>query len=134
MRLLFQIALVSFGSALGGLARWGVGTLAVVWLGRSFPFGTLVINLSGSFFLGCVATLLAGRLVHHDTNWIEADDLRLLLAVGFAGAFTTFSTFEYETHSLLRNGDYVLTLAYVCGSVCIGLLALRAGIWFAERL
>jgi CrcB protein len=133
MRLLVQIGLVSLGSALGGLTRWGAGSLAGHWLGKSFPFGTMFINVAGSFFLGCLATYLAERLVHHDANWIKADDLRLLLAVGFAGSFTTFSTFEYEAHGLLRNGSYWLTLAYVLGSVAIGFVALRIGVWVAER-
>jgi len=133
MRLLVQIGLVSLGSMLGGLARWGAGSLAGQWLGKSFPFGTMFINVAGSFFLGCLAAYLAQRLAHHDASWIKADDLRLLLAVGFAGSFTTFSTFEYEAYALLRNGSYGLTLAYVLGSVAIGFAALWIGVWVAER-
>jgi CrcB protein len=133
MRILVQIGLVALGSALGGLTRWGIGTLAAHGLGKDFPYGTLIINVLGSFLLGVVAAWLTGPLLHHNHGWVKAEDLRLLLAVGFAGAFTTFSTFEYESHGLIHNGEYALAGAYVLGSVAAGFVALQLGIWLVER-
>lgn len=131
MRLLFQILLVSVGSALGGLARWGVGSAVAHLLGNRFPYGTFVINVTGSFFLGWFLTVLGERYVTDD-GWLRADDLRLLLAVGFTGAYTTFSTFEVESHKLLRDGDGLAALTYVFGSIFLGLLAVRGGILLAQ--
>src|SRR5437588_9543376 len=132
VRLLVQIGLVAFGSALGGLARWGVGTAAALWLGTTFPWGTFFINLSGSLFLGWFSTVLAERLVFSDSSWLRPDDLRLMIAVGFTGAYTTFSTFEYESHGLLRDGDGLAGMTYLFGSVFLGLLAVRFGIVLAR--
>jgi fluoride exporter len=127
-----QIACVAFGSALGGLARWGVGLGVGRWLGGEFPWGTLFINVSGSFVLGWVATLLTERLAN-GVFWLSADHLRLLLTVGFAGAYTTFSTFEFETNNLLRDGDGLKVMTYVFGSLFLGLVALRLGMWLARQ-
>jgi fluoride exporter len=132
VRLLSQICLVAFGSALGGLARWGVGVGAAQLLRTSFPWGTFFINISGSLFLGWLSTLLSERLVESQTAWLRPDDLRLMIAVGFTGAYTTFSTFEYESHELLRDGDGLKGMAYTLGSVFLGLLAVRLGIALAR--
>src|SRR3954462_14023540 len=132
VRLLMQIGLVAFGSALGGLARWGVGTAAARWLGTTFPWGTFFINVSGSLFLGWFSTLLAERLVFSDSSWLRPDDLRLMIAVGFTGAYTTFSTFEYESHGLLRDGDGLAGMTYIFASLFLGLVAVRFGIFLAR--
>jgi CrcB protein len=122
-----QIGLVALGSALGGLARWGVATGAACWFGTAFPWGTFFINISGSLFLGWFSAALAGRLILSDNSWLRPDDLRLMIAVGFTGAYTTFSTFEYEAHGLLRDGDGLAGTIYIFGSVLLGLLAVRLG-------
>src|SRR3954468_23440180 len=101
VRVLSQVLLVASGSALGGLARGGVGLAFARWLGTKFPWGTLVINVTGSLFLGWFLTLLDERLPLSEAAWLRPNDLRLMVAVGFTGAYTTFSTFEYETHGLL---------------------------------
>jgi CrcB protein len=132
VRLFFQIGLVSLGSALGGLARWGVTTWSARWFGTSYPWGTFFINLSGSLFLGWFSTVLAERLVPQQGGWLRPDDLRLLVAVGFTGAYTTFSTFEYESHQLLRDGDGLAGTTYLMASVLLGLLAVRLGIHLAH--
>jgi fluoride exporter len=131
VRLLVQIGLVSLGSALGGLARWGLTLAAARLLGTAFPWGTFVINVSGSLFLGWFATVLSVRLPT-EGGWLRPDDLRLLVAVGFTGAYTTFSTFEYEAHGLLGDGRGLAGTAYLVGSVLIGLLAVRLGIALAR--
>ncbi len=132
MRTAFQIALVALGSSLGGLTRWGVSLWFGRWLGPVFPWGTLFINVSGSLFLGWFLTVLDERLVLSQTSWVRADDLRLLVAVGFTGAYTTFSTFEYETHKLLSDGNGLAGAAYVALSVFIGLVAVRCGVSLAR--
>jgi CrcB protein len=127
-----QIGLVSVGGSLGALLRWGVGVAAGRWLGTGFPWGTFIINLSGSLFLGWFTTVLADRLPHTKGVWLSADDLRLMVAVGFTGAYTTFSTFEYEAQGLLRDGDGLKGLTYLFASVFLGLLAVRLGIALAR--
>jgi CrcB protein len=118
--------LVGFGGFLGANARY----VAAKWVGSAvearFPLGTFLINVSGSFILGLLGELLAERLVPH------SDHLRLALGVGFLGAFTTFSTFEYETHALLDDGMWLTALANIFLSLFVGLLAVRAGIVTAK--
>jgi CrcB protein len=100
-------------------------------LGSAFPFGTFFINISGSFFLGWFMTALGNRLPGSGPVWITANDLRLMIAVGFTGSYTTFSTFEYETHKLLTDGDWLAGAAYVALSVFVGLAAVRLGVILA---
>jgi CrcB protein len=132
VRLLFQIGLVSLGGALGALLRWGVGVAAGRWLGTALPWGTFLINISGSLFLGWFTTLLADRLLYTQSMWLNPDDLRLMVATGFTGAYTTFSTFELEAHGLLRDGDGLKGMTYLFASVFLGLLAVRLGIMLAR--
>ena len=136
MRVVVQIVLVALGSALGGLARWGVGLgvprlLESVGLTTTFPWATFLINVSGSLFLGWLSTLLADRVLP-DNGWLRPDDLRLMLAVGFTGAYTTFSTFEYESEKMLREGDGLLGTTYLFASVFLGLVAVRCGMMLAR--
>jgi CrcB protein len=132
VRLLFQIVLVSLGGALGALLRWGVGVAAGRWLGTAFPWGTFTINISGSLFLGWFTTVLADRLLDTQGVWLTPNDLRLMVAVGFTGAYTTFSTFEYESHGLLQDGDGLKGMTYLFASVFVGLLAVRVGVLLAR--
>jgi fluoride exporter len=129
---LLQIALVAVGSALGGLSRWGVGVLFRNRLGSAFPWGTLFINLTGSLFLGWFFACLSGRLADFEGSWLRPEHLKLTFAVGFTGAYTTFSTFEMETHDLFKKGDGILATLYVLASVAGGLLAVCAGDWLAQ--
>jgi CrcB protein len=131
VRVLGQIGLVAFGSALGGLARWGVSVAAGRWLGTAFPWGTFLINLTGCLFLGWFATLLGDRLLQ-GVGWLDADGLRLMVAVGFTGAYTTFSTFEYEANGMLKEGDGFLGTTYIFASVFLGLVAVRLGVLLAR--
>lgn len=132
MHVLVQVGCVALGSSLGGLLRWGVSVALARWLGTAFPWGTFFINLSGSFFLGWFSTLLTERYLQGSLPWISADNLRLLVAVGFTGAYTTFSTFEYETHALLSDGQGIKGSLYVLGSVVLGLVAAHLGIVLAR--
>lgn len=128
MRLLMQIGLVVAGSACGGLLRWSVGSAVARLLGTSLPYGTFIINITGSLFLGWFSTVLAERLLLSEHPWLRPDDLRLLVAVGFTGAYTTFSTFEWEAHGLFRDGEGLAGTMYLALSVFLGLLAVRFGV------
>src|SRR6266702_897674 len=90
--------MVLLGGGVGALARYVLGTAIAARIGGRFPLGTLVINVSGSFLMGLLMTLLTERLQPHP-------NLRLLLIVGFLGGYTTFSSFEWETLSLVRDGS-----------------------------
>jgi CrcB protein len=91
-----------------------------------FPLGTFVINISGSFLLGVLGTLVAQKVMPN------AESLRLALGVGFLGAFTTFSTFEFETHALFDDGSWLTATTNMFASLFVGLLAVRAGIVVAK--
>ncbi len=90
---------------------------------RRFPLGTFLINVTGSFLIGVLMTLLTERLQPH-TNW------RLFLVVGILGGYTTFSSFEYETYQAVRGGASWMGLAYMMGSVMLG----YAGVWLGALL
>jgi CrcB protein len=122
MARLIPFLLVGVGSFVGGNARFLIGRSLGGAFASRFPVATLLINVSGSFVLGLLGGFLAERSVAH------ADALRLGLGVGFCGGFTTFSTFEYETHALLEDGAWLAALANIAGSVIAGLVALRLGI------
>lgn len=131
MKLWWHIALVALGSALGGLGRWTISRLALVWLGKTL-WGTCFVNLTGCLFLGWFLTVVNKRQDFQQLP-LSIDECKLLLAVGFTGSFTTFSTFEYETQDLLRDGDGLNALTYLFGSIFFGLLAVRLGIWLGQE-
>jgi CrcB protein len=112
---------VAGGGALGALLRWIISLICGRFFGHDFPVGTLVINLTGSFFLGWF--LARGE-------W--SDTVRLGFAVGFVGAYTTFSTFMFETTALWDHGAFIRACAYVAGSIVLGLIAVRLGIYCAR--
>jgi CrcB protein len=118
--------LVAAGGSVGAVARYVVAKWADTLVAGRFPLGTFVVNIAGTFLLGLLGGALAGRLVPH------GDDYRLALGVGFLGAFTTFSTFEMETHALLDDGVWTMAVVNVCASLLVGLLALRAGLVLAK--
>ena len=121
-RHLLPYVLVGIGGFLGANARFLVGTWAGATFGTRFPIGTFLVNISGSFLLGIVGTVILNRLVD------KPDYLQLLLAVGFLGAYTTFSTFEFENNALFSDGEWVIALLNITLSVAVGLLALRLGV------
>jgi fluoride exporter len=114
------------GGAVGSLLRYVASTAIMARLGTRFPAGTLVVNISGSFLIGLLMTLLTERLQLH-TNW------RMFLVVGFLGGYTTFSTFEYETYRAVRDGGAWIGLLNVVGSVAFGYAAVWVGEMAANR-
>jgi CrcB protein len=126
MNRLLPFLLVGIGGFLGANARYVTAKWVGTWVDARFPLGTFLINMSGSFLLGLLGGLLAARLVP------RGDDVRLALGVGFLGAFTTFSTFEFETHALFEDGVWLTALTNIFVSLFLGLLAVRAGLVVAK--
>lgn len=118
--------MVLAGGATGSLARFLVGTAIMTRTGGRFPFGTVFINISGSFLIGLAMTLFTERFRPHP-NW------RLFLVVGFLGGYTTFSSFEWETLSLVKDGARWLGLLNAVGSVALGYAAVWLGAIVAGR-
>jgi CrcB protein len=118
--------LIFLGGGSGALFRFVAGTAIMQRYGGRFPLGTLVINLTGSFAIGILMTLLTERLQPHP-NW------RLLLVVGFLGGYTTFSSFEYETYQAMRQGEHWIAIINVVGSVLLGYLAVWLGTMLMGR-
>ncbi|AEH44448.1 CrcB protein [Thermodesulfatator indicus DSM 15286] len=116
--------LVGAGGFFGAIARYWVSGLALHFSTR-FPLGTLVVNALGSFLLGFLMTLASEAL-------LVSPEMRMFLAIGFLGAFTTFSTFAYETNSLLEGGQFFLAFLNVAISLSLGLIGVRLGIWAAR--
>lgn len=122
-----EFILISIGAALGANARyWLANWFAERW-GGGYPWGTLFINVTGSLLIGLLVTLLGQRLLADPAY-------RLLLITGFLGAYTTFSTFSYETVALLQAGSYFAALGNAINSVALGLTATVGGIWLARWL
>jgi CrcB protein len=118
---------IGLGSAVGGVTRYAVGT--AVQRGRTSPFpaGTWVINISGSFLLGVLLRVAVGSAA-------GGDALHLALTAGFCGGYTTFSTFSFETITLIESGLAGVALRYAAASVGVGVLATAAGIALGNPL
>jgi CrcB protein len=121
-----RIALIAVFGAIGTLARYGLQGIVQVRLGSTFPYGTLLVNLSGCFLLGLIGQFTINRMV-------ISPDWRVAIAVGFFGGYTTFSSFGWETAKLLEEGAWLRASAYVSASVVAGLLLSVAGIRMANR-
>lgn len=122
-----QALLVFLGGGLGSLARFGVNLLAARLVGTAYPFGTFAINVAGSLLMGIVVGVLAVR------PDLPAE-LRLFLATGVLGGFTTFSAFSLETATLIGRGETGAAALYAAGSVLVAVPALFAGLWLGGRL
>jgi len=118
--MLFDFLLVAAGGAVGSMARYGAGLATQGWH-HSFPLGTFIVNIVGSLVIGLVAGWIAAD-AHPETH----HQMRLLLAVGLCGGFTTFSSFSLETFTLLRGGQGMVALGYIALSVllCLGATAI----------
>jgi len=115
-----EYLVIGIGGFLGSNARYLVGGWAARRFGLTFPYGTFIINITGSFLLGLFMAFLRDRAFIHP-------NCRLFFAVGFLGAYTTFSTFTYESLRLLQDGSFFLILVNILGSVVVGLLGVFLG-------
>jgi len=126
MKMLVNLLAVGGGGCLGAMARYAVATLAARVFGTAFPIGTFIINISGTFLLGCFLSLVSGRVQVTDTT-------RLAIAVGFLGAYTTFSTYMYESNALLGDGSGLKAMFNLLGSLMIGVAAMKFGLLVGQR-
>lgn len=122
-----KFLIISLGAILGANARYWVGGWAAERFGVAFPYGTLIINLTGSLVLGLFLTLITERFIV-DPNW------RLMIVVGFFGSYTTFSTYTYESLNLILSGQPWLGLLNLFGSTFLGALAALGGILLGRAL
>jgi CrcB protein len=120
----FQLILaVALGGAVGSVARYLVGIGSTKLFGLAFPWGTLIINIAGSFLIGAFAESFALR-------WDASQATRVFLTVGICGGFTTFSTFSLDAYVLIERGELWPAAAYIIGSVALSIGALVAGLHF----
>jgi fluoride exporter len=118
---------VAAGGALGSVARYLVGIGSTRLFGLGFPWGTLIVNIAGSFLIGAFVELFA-------LKWDLPQEVRVLLTVGVCGGFTTFSTFSLDTYVLMERGDWWLAAAYVAGSMILSIGALVAALQVVRAL
>ncbi|HEV2274661.1 MAG TPA: fluoride efflux transporter CrcB [Acidobacteriaceae bacterium] len=116
---------IALGGALGAIARYWVGSSVAGRMGSKFPYGTLLVNLTACVILGFSLTWL-GRRTEVNPAW------RFVIPVGFIGAYSTFSTFEWETFSSLQSGAFLLSSVYVAVSLLLGLIAIWVGVLLAR--
>ena len=116
---------IAIGGALGSILRYYVGVATAERFGPRFPFGTLVINITACFLIGLSIEYL-NRHAGLNPAW------RYLVPIGFIGAYSTFSTFEWETFVHLQTGDFLVAALYVSLSVLLGLLAVWLGVMLAR--
>ena len=122
-----HLALVALGGAIGAALRHLAGMAAIRLLGTGFPWGTFLVNIVGSLAMGILIAVLARRSG-------TPSEIRLFLATGMLGGFTTFSAFSMDVALLWERGEVVATLGYVAGSVIISILALFAGLWLVRSI
>jgi fluoride exporter len=115
-----RYVLVGLGGFLGSILRFWAGAYISERMGTRFPYGTFIINITGSFLIGLVVTLLAER-----THWSAS--FRYLIPIGFIGGYTTFSTFELETFQSFRDGEFLIAFLNVLLSVVVGFIAVWLG-------
>jgi CrcB protein len=118
---------IAVGGALGALTRFWVGSMIANRLGTKFPYGTFLINITACLIIGFSLTFL-GKRTELNPAWTY------LIPIGFVGAYSTFSTFEWETFSSLQTGAFFIAALYVALSFFLGLLAVWCGIVIARSL
>ena len=117
--------LIALGGALGSIARYWVGSTIAARMGIRFPYGTLIVNITACIVIGFSLTYLSRR-ADMSPAW------RYLIPIGFIGAYSTFSTYEWETLTTMRSGEFALASLYAVGSLVLGLAAVWGGSWLAE--
>lgn len=118
---------IAMGGALGAVLRYSVSSGVYAWLGRGFPYGTLVVNVLGSLMIGVLSELFMQRMM-------VSPETRAAILIGVLGAFTTFSTFSLETMSLLEQGSLMKAFSNVFLSVLMCLLATWLGLLIGRQI
>lgn len=116
-----NVLLVAFGGALGSVLRYGAALAGLRVFGANWPYGTFFVNVTGSFVMGVVVELIARRFG-------ASNELRLFVATGILGGYTTFSSFTLDTAALWERGASFPALVYLLSSVTLGMVALFAGL------
>ncbi len=125
---MYAYLMVFLGAGIGGALRHGVNMAAFRLFGSGFPYGTLFVNIAGSFVMGVLIEWFAFKGAHPAQLW------RLFLTTGILGGFTTFSTFSLDTAVIWERGQAVLAALYVAASIGAGLIGLLAGLFIIRRL
>ena len=118
---------VALGSAIGGVSRYLLGGLVQRMLDTTFPAGTLLVNVTGSFLLGAIIRYAL------ETPSLTPE-IRAFLTIGVCGGYTTFSTFSYETMALLEDGEWARAGVYITASVILSLIATFLGLALARQV
>ena len=122
-----ELVAIAAGGSLGAVMRYAMSNVVYSWLGRGFPYGTLSVNVIGSFLIGIAFVLLTEKLT-------LGSEVRAFILIGFLGAFTTFSTFSLETLTLLQQGSLVKAVANILLSVLLCLIATWGGMVLAKAI
>ncbi len=122
-----EIGVIAAGGALGAVMRFWVSSAVYAWLGRGFPWGTLSVNLLGSFIIGLAFVMLTERLM-------VGSEIRAFIMIGFLGAFTTFSSFSLETLALMQEGLLLKAAMNILISVVLCIIATWSGMLLARLL
>lgn len=117
---------IAVGGALGAVARFALSHQTYIWLGKEFAWGTLAVNVIGSFFMGLLSILLINKFA-------LSPEWKALIIVGFLGSFTTFSTFSYESMQFIQTGEWVKAILNIFVSVMVCLIAVGVGLWFGKQ-
>ncbi|MFA5155764.1 MAG: fluoride efflux transporter CrcB [Candidatus Omnitrophota bacterium] len=122
-----KLIYLAIGGLTGTFARYFLAGAVYGSLGTRFPYGTLIVNLSGCFIIGVLTTVA-------ENKFLLNPNLRVLLMIGFCGAFTTFSTFIFETSNLIRDGETLRAFMNVILSVIVGFIVFRMGVLLGDIL
>jgi CrcB protein len=121
----WTVAAIALGAAVGANLRYGISLWAARQWGTAFPYGTLLINVAGSFAIGIVMVLVS-------TRFVSSDAWRLVLVTGLLGGFTTFSSFSYENYTLISSGHWLAAGLNILASVGLGLIGVFLGVALAQ--
>ena len=123
-----QIIFIFLGAGIGGVFRYWISESMHAWMGKAFPYGTLIVNVTGCLLMGLLFVLILERLQNFTPH------LRSLLLIGLLGGYTTFSAFSMETLALIENGAWIHALLNVMLNTILGLLAVWVGVFSARTL
>lgn len=125
---MFNTLLIFLGAGVGGVLRYWISNATYLFLAKNFPYGTLIVNVSGCFLMGILFVVIFDRFA------MLSMELRSLLLIGFLGGYTTFSSFSIETISLFENGQWLSALLNIFLSCVLCLWAAWMGVWLGRQL